>query len=183
MYLWSLAAVDVLTYTTWQMYYGGTCCCSTCTYYENSVPVFFFCKKCTHKLHWYNGTGVLVLPYLCIGFREQPYVRIRTKLHLPTSWCAMARTTGTSRVLTFVPVPCILVVLRTVSHWFACVHVIRGFCHYRRTWCCWESGMLRPTRSWTSRAEAVAAKDKCLRIGSSGILCSGKGCRTQWLSS
>ena len=75
----------------------------------------------------------------------------------------MARTAGTSRLLTFVPVPCIPVVLRTVSHWFACVHVIRGFCHYRRTWCCRESGVLRPTRSWTSRAEAVAAKDKCLR--------------------
>ena len=83
------------------------------------------------RVHWYKGTGVLVPVY---WLREQPYVRIRTKLYLPTSWCAMARTAGTSRLLTFVPVPCIPVVLRTVSHWFACVHVIRGLCHYRRTW-------------------------------------------------
>ena len=124
----------------------------------------WFFAKIVHtnytRVHWYKGTGVLVPVY---WLREQPYVRIRTKLYLPTSWCAMARTASTSRLLTFVPVPCIPVVLRTVSHWFACVHVIRGFCHYRRTWCCRESGMLRPTRSWTSRAEAVAAKDKCLK--------------------
>ena len=100
------------TYGIWQPYTcllvlggkctcGGTCFCSTCTYYENSVPGGFF-AKIVHtnytRVHWYKGTGVLVPVY---WLREQPYVRIRTKLYLSTSWCAMARTAGTSRLLTF----------------------------------------------------------------------------------